>query len=202
MYLAILVIYCHLLNILRKTATKSNQIEHIYWGLFLQLCVIIFLSVSLFRLSAGCRWRPSASACPRSTLPSLSSCRRGQRRAHTHKSWEITLTWVRRHAVDCLVVRLRPHSKRCFMYHPRSALYCLCFTPPKKQEPGLIIYLPCLSYFASACDFCEIKLKCLHFYLLILDEPKIIKFSTITQAVTEECNEIIQVIIGGKKFSH
>lgn len=65
-----------------------------------------------------------------------------------------------------------------------------------------MMYLPRLSYFASACGFCEIKLKCLHFYLFILDEPKIIKFNSITQAVTEECNEIIQVIIGGKKFSH
>lgn len=78
--------------------------------LFRTCYVMIFLAV-VSRLSAGCRWRPSTSACLRSMLPSLSCCRRRLTPAHTPwswscRSWEITVTGVSGCAVSCLCVHL------------------------------------------------------------------------------------------------
>lgn len=100
---------------------------------------MIFVAV-VSRLSAGCRWRPSTSACLRSTLPSLSCCRRTRTPAHTPwswscRSWEITVTGVSRCAVSCLGVHLCVCGKTgvpfkeafdlSFMIHPNRRGICI-----------------------------------------------------------------------------
>lgn len=83
------------IGILRETL----QIKLYMWKKACCVNVMIFLPV--LRVSAGCRWRPSASACLRCTPPSSSCCRRRRTPTHTLWSWNcgtwaITLTTVSR----------------------------------------------------------------------------------------------------------
>lgn len=168
---------------------------------------MIFLAV-VSRLSAGCRWRPSTSACLRSTLPSLSCCRRTRTPAHTPwswscRSWEITVTGVSRCAVSCLGVHLCVCGKTgvpfkeafdlSFMIHPNRRGICIqhCYCT------SLVIV--CVCHGASVKHY-HLNFSINSKFLLFFgsDEPKIFRCNNISQAVTKECSEIIQVFIEHK----
>lgn len=104
-------------------------------GLF-QLChvtdYILYLPF-VCRMSAGCRWRPGASASLRFMLPSSSWCRRRRTPARTCwswscRSWAITVTGVGRWAF-VFVSRQMSHSS------------CFWFIIHDKQERGFGMYL-------------------------------------------------------------
>lgn len=176
--------------------------------LFRTCYVMIFLAV-VSRLSAGCRWRPSTSACLRSMLPSLSCCRRRLTPAHTPwswscRSWEITVTGVSGCAVSCLCVHLwqsRGPIQRGFWFiiHDSSKqkrnLVCWCIQ--HCYCTSLVIVCVCqgppwnitIWIFQLIQNFC---------FFFLSDEPKLFKCNNISRAVTKECSEIIQVFIEHK----
>lgn len=124
----------------------------VYSSSFTWYCFFLWF----YRVSAGCRWRPSASACLRSTLPSLSCCRRRQTPTHTPwswscRSWEITVTRVSRCAVSCLCVHLclwqsrSPFKEACDLWFIQTTGICF-------SDVSSIVFVFCWLWCVCVCE--------------------------------------------------